>query len=161
MGNTSKQTDHLSRREIAYYRRRQQNRLFAQIAQFFSEEAEAGRITRKGIADKLDKDPAQVTRWLSGPANFELDTISDWLLTMGAEMDTNIVRFVDRAKPNFAHPLTISAQATSTSVLAVMTASSRTFSSETFRTIDEIEPQKESVSATNLAIEVTLKHAAF
>jgi hypothetical protein len=47
MENTSKQNDKLSRRDVAYYRRRQQNRLFAQVASFFAEEAANGRITRK------------------------------------------------------------------------------------------------------------------
>lgn len=106
MENTSKHTKPLSRRDIAYYRRRQQNRLFSGLAQFFANEAESGRITRKEIAQRLDKDPAQITRWLSSPTNFELDTISDLLLAMGAEMDTRIVRFSDRAKPNYVHPLT-------------------------------------------------------
>jgi hypothetical protein len=106
MEDTSKQNDKLSRRDVAYYRRRQQNRLFAQIASFFAEEAANGRITRKEIADKLSKNPSQITRWFSGPSNFEMDTLSDILLTMGAELDHRIVKFSDRSKPNFSHPLT-------------------------------------------------------
>jgi hypothetical protein len=118
MENTSKQTSPISLREIAYYRRRHQNRLFSELAQFFAHEADNGRITRKEIAQKLSKDPAQITRWLSAPSNLELDTISDILLAMGAEMDNRIVRFVDRAKPNFAHPLTIFSQISATTVAA-------------------------------------------
>ena len=110
MENTSKQNNKLSRRDVAYYRRRQQNRLFAQVASFFAEEAANGRITRKEIADKLSKNPSQITRWLSGPSNFELDTLSDILLTMGAELDHRIVRFSDRVKPNFSHHLTVHPQ---------------------------------------------------
>jgi len=108
MENSSRQTSAISPRETAYYRRRQQNRLFSKLADFFAGEAKGGRISRKEIARKLGKDPAQITRWLSSPSNFELDTISDLLLAMGAELDLNIVRFVDRPKPNFAHPLSIS-----------------------------------------------------
>lgn len=107
MENTSKQNNPLSRRVIAYYRRRQQNRIFSQIAQFFAHEAERGKITRKEMAEKLSKDPAQVSRWLSAPSNLTLDTISDILLSMGAEMDCTITRFVDRVQPNYAHPLVI------------------------------------------------------
>jgi hypothetical protein len=105
--NTSKLIDPLPRREIAYYRRRQQNRIFTALAKFFAEEAELGRITRKEIADKLSKDPSQITRWLSAPSNLESDTISDILLAMEAEMDHRIVHFSERAKPNFSHPLMI------------------------------------------------------
>jgi hypothetical protein len=105
MENTSNHSKALSMREIAYYRRRQQNRLFTEIASFFAAEAEKGHITRKQIAEKLSKDPAQITRWLSAPSNMTLDAISDILLTMGAEMDHNICRFADRAEPNYTHPL--------------------------------------------------------
>lgn len=53
----------------------------------------------------MDRDPAQITRWLSAPSNLQLDTISDLLLAMGAEMDHSIVRFAERSKPNFVHPM--------------------------------------------------------
>jgi len=107
MESTSKPDKSISRRERAYYRRRQQNRVYGALAQFFANEAEAGRITKKEIAEKLEKDAAQITRWLSYPSNLELDTISDILLSMGAEMDHRVVRFSDRAKPNYAHPASI------------------------------------------------------
>jgi hypothetical protein len=103
MANTSK-TEKIGRRDVAYYRQRQRNRVFTALAKFFAEEAAAGKITKKELATKLAKDPSQITRLLSAPSNLELDTISDYLLAMGAEMDHSIVRFVDRAKPNFAHP---------------------------------------------------------
>jgi transcriptional regulator with XRE-family HTH domain len=103
MVNTSK-NDRPSRRDVAYYRQRQKNRVFSAIASFFAEEAAAGKISKKELANKLGKDPSQITRLLSGPTNLELDTISDILLAMGAEMDHSIVRFVDRLKPNYAHP---------------------------------------------------------
>jgi len=118
MENTSKQTSPISKREMAFYRRRQQNRVFSQLAQFFAAEAESGRITRKELAQRLSKDPAQITRWLMGPTNFELDTISDLLLAMGAEMDYRIVRFVDRAQPNFIHPLSVATSRTSQTAFA-------------------------------------------
>jgi transcriptional regulator with XRE-family HTH domain len=90
--------DCLKRRDIAYYRQRQKNRVFTALTAFFAEEAERGRITKKELARKLGKDPAQITRWLSAPSNFELDTLSDILLAMGAEMDHEIIRFGDRGE---------------------------------------------------------------
>jgi hypothetical protein len=105
MENTSKGSRPIARRERAYYRRRNQNRIHAAIAAFFAQEAEAGRITKKQLADLLEKDPAQVTRWLTDPGNYEADTISDLLLAMAAEMEHRVVRFSERGKANYAHPL--------------------------------------------------------
>lgn len=95
----------LRRRDRAYYRRRQQNHVFAALTKLFSEEAAKGAISKKELAEMLGKDPSQITRWLSSPSNLELDTISDMLLAMGAEMDHRVVRFSERSKANSAHPL--------------------------------------------------------
>lgn len=104
MANTSKAKP-ASRRDVAYYRQRQKNRVFTELVQFFADEAERTGMTKKDLAEALSKDPAQISRWLSAPSNFELDTLSDFLLVLGAEMDHKIVRFAERAKPNYAHPL--------------------------------------------------------
>ena len=103
MADSSKKE--LKRRDIAYYRRRQQNRVFTAVAQLFAEEAENGNITKKELAELLGKDPAQISRWLGAPSNFELDTISDILLAMGAEMDCRVARLNEHSKPNYAHPM--------------------------------------------------------
>jgi len=116
MENILKQTEPIPRREIAYYRRRNQNRLFSKLAEFFSGEAEAGRATRKQVAFLLGKDPAQISRWLSGPTNFECDTTSDLLLAMGAELDYHIVRFCDRPAQNYSHPVHVKISAATTNV---------------------------------------------
>ena len=103
MENTSKVA--LKRRDRAYYQQRQRNRVFAAIVELFAEEAEKGRVTKKILADLLGKDPSQISRWLSVPSNLELDTISDILLAMDAEMDHRIVRLAERPKANYVHPL--------------------------------------------------------
>lgn len=95
----------MKRRDVAYYRQRQKNRVFTSLVEFFAEEAERRGVTKKQLAEALSKDPAQITRWLSAPSNFELDTLSDLLLALDAELDHRIVRFCDRAKPNYTHPL--------------------------------------------------------
>jgi len=104
MENISK-TNPMSRRDVAYYRQRQKNRVFTALIEFFAQEAERRGVTKKDLAAALSKDPSQITRWLSAPSNFELDTLSDILLALGAEMDHKIVRFTDRSKPNYMHPL--------------------------------------------------------
>jgi transcriptional regulator with XRE-family HTH domain len=93
-------------RDVFYYRRRLKNRIFARLASYFAEEAERTGITKKDLADRLNKDPSQITRWLSGPSNLTLDTLSDLLLAMDAEADPpRFVRFSDRPKANYLHPL--------------------------------------------------------
>lgn len=93
-------------RDVFYYRKRLKNRIFMRLALFFSEENERTGITKKDIARRLKKDPAQISRWLSGPSNLTLETLSDLLLALDAEADPPlIVRFRDRPKPNYAHPL--------------------------------------------------------
>jgi transcriptional regulator with XRE-family HTH domain len=93
-------------REVFYFRQRQKNRFFGEIASFFSEEAERRGITRKDLAVALGRDPAQITRWLSNPSNMTLDSISDILLAMDAEIDgPSIIRFSERPKSNYAHPI--------------------------------------------------------
>jgi len=107
MENISKKLKRPSRRDAAYYRQRQKNRVFSALAQFFAEEAAREDITKKDVAEATGKDPSQITRLLNAPGNLELDTISDFLLPFGAEMDHRIVRFSDREKPNFMHPTTV------------------------------------------------------
>jgi transcriptional regulator with XRE-family HTH domain len=91
-----------SDRDIFYYRQRMKNRVFAKLVQFFAEEAERTGITKKDISKILRKDPAQITRWLSAPTNLTLDTISDLLLALDAEIDISVIRFSDREKRNDA-----------------------------------------------------------
>lgn len=92
-------------RDIFYYRQRYKNRVFSELVSFFAEEAERLGITKRDIAARLKRDPALISRWLSAPSNLTLETISDLLLALGAEMDSRVTRFSERHAPNFAHPL--------------------------------------------------------
>lgn len=93
-------------REIFYFRQRFKNRVFNRLAEFFAQEAAERGVTKKTIAERLGKDPAQITRWLSGPGNLTMDTLSDLLFAMGAEPEPpQIVRFAERPAPNYMDPL--------------------------------------------------------
>jgi plasmid maintenance system antidote protein VapI len=92
-------------RDIFYYQRRNQNRIFETLTSFFADEAERRGITKKDVADAIRRDPASITRLLSTPSNITADTISSFLLGLGAEMDYRIVRFNDRPRANEMHPL--------------------------------------------------------
>jgi len=104
MENTSKLVS-VSDRDIFYYRQRSRNRLFEAITSFFASEAERRGISKKDIAECLRRDPASITRWLTAPSNLTSDTISDLLLSLGAEIDYSVEKFEDRLRPNEMHPL--------------------------------------------------------
>jgi transcriptional regulator with XRE-family HTH domain len=104
MAGTSKISP-VSERDIHYYRQRAKNRIFESLTSFFAEEAERTGVTKRDIAECLHRDPAQITRWLSSPSNLTIDTISDLLLSLGAEMDHTVAKFSERAQSNEMHPL--------------------------------------------------------
>ena len=103
--NTSRMNP-VSGRDLHYFRQRFKNRVFARLISFFVKEAEATGLPKADIAKRLQKDPAQVSRWMANPSNLTLETISDLLLAMDAEADPpEMVKFADRTAPNYAHPL--------------------------------------------------------
>src|SRR5579862_2212032 len=77
--------------DIFYYRQRQKNRVFSAVVSLFSKLVEKEGLTKRELAFRLGKEPAQITRWFSGPSNLTLDTVSDLLLAMGSELDHNVV----------------------------------------------------------------------
>lgn len=98
MANTSG-SHAISQREIYYFRQRLKNRLFQSIVAFFAEKAEKEELTKRDLALSLGKDPAQITRWLSGPGNWTLDTVSDLLLAMDSELDLRVEPLDLRSAP--------------------------------------------------------------
>jgi len=92
MENTSKNKK-LSERDILYYRYRFQNRVYQSVIAYFAMRAEQDGLTKAILASIMDKEPSQITRWFSGPGNWTLDTVSDLLLGMDAEMSVNPITF--------------------------------------------------------------------
>jgi hypothetical protein len=72
----------LSAGDLAYFRERQSNRVYEAVFKAFV----GTGITKADLARRLKKKPEQLTRWLSGPGNWTLDTVSDLLLALGSEM---------------------------------------------------------------------------
>lgn len=103
MADTSNEA--IKERDKFYYRQRNKNRVFEKLVMQFAEEAERTGITKKQLAERLKADPAQITRWLSAPGNLTLDSVSDLLLALGAEMDYRVSKFSDRQKANYMHDL--------------------------------------------------------
>jgi hypothetical protein len=101
--NISSETP-LSAGNVAYYRERQRNRVFEVVWLEFVNQSETNGLTKKAIAERLGKNPSQITRWFSGPANWELDTTSDLMLAMGCEMTIGCSSLLNRPTPNYIHP---------------------------------------------------------
>jgi helix-turn-helix protein len=104
--STSDQTQ-LRAGDIAYYRERQRNRVFEAVWAEFVNQAETAGLTKKMLAERLGKHPSQITRWFSGPANWELDTISDLFLAMNCEMTIGCSSLLNWPTPNYVHPAAI------------------------------------------------------
>src|SRR5687767_14529227 len=97
MENTSKNKPRkkVSPRDLFFFRHRQKNRMFQSVLAYFADQAETTGLTKKDVADALDNHASQITRWFSGPGNWEMDTVSDLLLAMNAEMEHRIVSLSD------------------------------------------------------------------
>jgi len=81
-----------------------QNRIYDCIILPFSERLKKGEINRAAIAQRLHKDPAQITRWLAGPSNLTADTVSDLLLAIGADLSLASFLVENAPRPNYEHP---------------------------------------------------------
>jgi transcriptional regulator with XRE-family HTH domain len=103
---TTTKSEPKSARDIAYYTQRYRNRVFAKLVSFVSDQLERKGMSKKDIAEILDRDPALITRWLSQPSNMNLDTVAMFALAFDAEAEPpDFVLFEERSAPNFVHPL--------------------------------------------------------
>jgi hypothetical protein len=92
--------------QVAYFCERFRSQVYYAIVETFRKEVEEGNLTQATLSRRLNKDPAIVSKWFSGPRNFQLDSISEVLLAMGAEPElrVNLLR-EPILTPNYAHPL--------------------------------------------------------
>ena len=105
MENTSNNWDKMPR-EMYYYRQRFKNAVFSRLQKFFVDEAERTGITKKDIATRLRRDPAQITRWLSNPSNLTIETLSDLLFAMEAEPAPPVfIKLAEQRPSNYMNPL--------------------------------------------------------
>lgn len=74
--------------KLAYFRERQRSRLYEFIIKRFLEKEKSHGLSKATLAKRINKRPEQITRWLSTPGNWTLDTISDLMLAIcGCEID--------------------------------------------------------------------------
>ena len=80
----------ISDRDLRFYRRFHQNQIFDEIVGYFASLAEKGQLKKSDIAKRLKKHASQITNWLTEPGNMSIDTISDLLVAMDAEMEFSV-----------------------------------------------------------------------
>lgn len=84
--------------QIIFFARRFKNELHAEVLRRFIEAGRAQNLTKAELARRLDKDPAQINRWLAAPKNLETETISALLLAMGYLPRVESVKLADLSR---------------------------------------------------------------
>ncbi len=111
--------------KLAYFQERQRNKLYDIIVGKFLEKQRDEGFSKADLARRINKNPAQITRWLSTPSNWTLDTVSDLMLAIcGGELSFSISKFAD-AQPRNATQLDVLSPSPSV-VRAATTSSANT-----------------------------------
>jgi transcriptional regulator with XRE-family HTH domain len=80
---------------------RNKNKVYEVVLDALSQHCEDTGMNRKDIASKIGKSQGLVSRWLSGPSNWTLETISDLLFAADSELEYRVVKDKDRTLQNF------------------------------------------------------------
>ena len=104
----------ISAGKLAYFRQRLRNRLYQLVVKDFLEREQQHGFTRAELARRIGRKPEQLTRWLSAPGNWTLDTVSDLMIAMNGELDISRRDLGATRRSNeephwlvYSHPLTV------------------------------------------------------
>jgi len=93
------------RYEASYFEQRFRNRIYEVVIKAVEQAARENKWKRKDLAERIAKKPSQLTKWLAGPGNWTLDTISNLLFAIDAELDFHVSPFAKKSKSNEFHDL--------------------------------------------------------
>lgn len=82
-------------RTIAYFRTKLRYALHDLVLREFLQQEDSHRINKAELARRIHKKPEQVSRWLGAPGNWTIDSVSDLLVGMGAELDVAVFHLAD------------------------------------------------------------------
>ena len=80
----------IPKHKLAYFRARLRNRIYDLVITEFVRLQEQEGATKADLARRIGRDAALISRWLSAPSNWTLDTISDLLVAMKSEPELGI-----------------------------------------------------------------------
>ena len=93
------------RHGASYFEQRFRNRVYEVVIRALEKACEENNLKRKDIAERSNKKESQISRWLAGPGNWTLDTISNLLFAIDAELEFEVVKFKDKVRKNEFHDL--------------------------------------------------------
>ena len=91
--------------QAVLFSQRFRNRVYEDVIKAVEKSAEETGVSRSDIARDLGFSKSHISRLLSGPSNWTLDTLSNLLFSVGAELKTEAVFFADQPKENHFHVL--------------------------------------------------------
>lgn len=91
--------------EAALFSQRFKNYIYEEVIKAVEQSAEECGMTRATIAKNLGYSKPHISRLLSGPSNWTLDTISNLLFAIDAEMIGKVRFFKDCPKQNHFHEM--------------------------------------------------------
>lgn len=95
----------IAEHDLIYFRARTKNRAHDEVLAYFLKCAKSSGLTKAQLARRLGRRPEQITRWLSAPSNWTLDTVSDLLTAMEAELGVSVGALSDLRTVNECHAI--------------------------------------------------------
>ena len=97
--------DRIPEADFEYFEHRLLGQFYDLVATEFIRLNNAGVLTKAKLARRIGRSPAQVTRWLSSPRNWETKTLSRLMLGMGAEPESfGVAHLKDQNEHNYDGP---------------------------------------------------------